>query len=334
MTVNRRDLLAAGIVTAGIGAATGTAFAAPAPATGGRSVADFGVQPGMEAPQTAALQKAIDEITRSGHPVFIPAGHYATAALKLPAGCAITGPGIAAVLHAKGGGAVFEAQFPGAGGLSLSGLAIDGGATGKAGTSGQPLVAAVGAAVSLSQLRLTNAAGPALRLDKCSGFLQSLVIDGARGAGVWASDAGALTVTGCQVASCQGDGLKISGGQAPAALIISQNHITGCGGAGLAVEGSAVVNGNFVSRARYGLRLGGGGDDGYILATGNLARECSVGIAVTASGETIVVSINVINGAKEGAIRAFDGDRLTGPDLMRQSAESFLNLTVAGNIVR
>ena len=333
MTFSRRGFLTAGIVTAGV--AGGAASAEAAPLTGGgRSVTDFGVQPGIEAAQTAALQKAIDEIARGGHPVFFPAGHYTTGTLKIPGGCAIAGPGSAAVLHAKDAETVFETQGGAtAAPLTLSGLAIDGGAAGKARGPGRPLVTVSAANVTLFHLRLTNAAGSALRLEKCTGFLQNIAVEGARGAGLWASDAGALTITGCHIAACQTEGIKVSGGKAPAGSLIGQNQITGCGGAGLAVEGSAVVTGNFVSRSRFGLRLGGGGD-GHIMATGNLLRECGVGIAVTASGETLLVSINLINEPKEGAIRAFDGDRLVGPDLVRQSAEAYLNLIVAGNVVR
>jgi hypothetical protein len=42
----------------------------------------------------------------------------------------------------------------------------------------------------------------------------------------------------------------------------------------------------------------------------------------------------MIKGAKDGAIRVFDGDKLVGSDLAQKSAESYLNLTVAGNVVR
>ncbi len=333
MTFSRRGFLAAGIVTAGAGAAGTAAAAETAALAGGRSVTDFGVQTGLEAVQTAALQKAIYEISRSGHPVFFPGGHYATGTLKLPAGCALAGPGGAAVLHAKGAGTVFQAELPAATGIVLSGLTVDGGAAVSSGNPSEPLVSLAGADVTLVHLRLMNAPGSALRLERCTGFLQNVTVAGARGAGLLASGAGALTVTGCDVSACQAEGIKASGERPAGSLVLSENQITACSGAGLAVAGSAVVTSNSVSRSRFGLKLGGGGD-GHIMATGNLLRQCRIGIAVTASGETVLASINLINEPEEGAIRAFDGDALVGPDLARESAESYLNLTVAGNVVR
>jgi hypothetical protein len=83
-----------------------------------------------------------------------------------------------------------------------------------------------------------------------------------------------------------------------------------------------------------GLKLGSAKSSGGIIAQGNVLQDCRVGIGVTASGDDIFASLNMIKGAKDGAIRAFDGDKLVGPDLARESAESYLNLTVAGNVVR
>lgn len=329
MTFNRRGFLAAGVLTAGIAASPKSEAGV---AARGRSVTDFGVQPGLEAAQTTRLQEAIDEITRSGHAVFLPGGHYATGTLNLPAACTITGPGSAAVLHGKNGGTVFKADLPGST-ITLSGLAINGGATQRSGSSGRPLLALKGADVSLTHLRLMNAPGTAVQLQKCGGFLENLTVEGAGNAGLYASDTATLTVTGCQVSACRAEGMRVSSPVPRAGFAMSQNQVAACGGAGLAVDGSGVVTGNFVSQSRFGLRLGGGGG-GHIVATGNLLRGCKIGIAVTASGETVLASINLINEPEDGAIRAFDGDRLVGPDLALESAESYLNLTVAGNIVR
>ncbi len=330
MTFSRRGLLAAGILTTSIASSTKSEAGVPA---SGRSVTDFGVQPGLEAVQTDKLQKAIDEITRSGHAVFLPGGHYATGTLKLPADCTITAPASAAVLHGKDGATVFKAELPGHAAVTLSGLAIDGGAGVRRSSSGHSLLALKGANVSLAHLRLMNAPGTALHLQKCGGLLQNLTVEGTGGAGLIASDTDTLTVTGCHVSTCRADGMSVSSPAPRAGFAISQNQVAACGGAGLAVDGSGVVTGNLVSRSRFGLRLGGG-SGGHIVATGNLLRGCGIGIAVTASGETVLASINLINEPKDGAIRAFDGNRLVGPDLALESAEAYLNLTVAGNIVR
>lgn len=334
MAFDRREFLSAGMVTAGAGAGLGLLAgadhaAAAMPITSGRSVTDFGVVAGTEAPQTAALQKAIEEIARSGHPVFIPGGRYVTGALKLPAGCVIAGVPGATLLAAKDTDTVFEAAD---GVFTFSGLGIDGG-TGTAAKKGRALIVATASELNVIRCRLTNAPAHALRLEKCTGSLRGLEIEAAQAAGIWGTELGAFTISQCRVKGGRADGIRVASGKAPGAVAIAQNHIAGCQGAGIAVEGVGVVNGNFVSQARFGLKLGGGGD-GHIMASGNLVRECNVGIGVVSSGEMIFATLNLINAPREGGVRAFDGDKLLGPDLTRQSAEAYLNLTVAGNVVR
>lgn len=129
---------------------------------------------------------------------------------------------------------------------------------------------------------------------------------------------------GVSCVSAEGDG-----------LLIADNYISQCS-SGVSLKGSGVATGNFVSGVNhFGLSLGGSGDErGTISATGNTLIDCKTGIRVSASGETILASLNLIVRAKEGAIRAFDGDKLVGRDLARESAEMYLNLTVAGNVAR
>jgi hypothetical protein len=138
-----------------------------------------------------------------------------------------------------------------------------------------------------------------------------------------------LVAANCRFMNC---GTGIAASAVP--LSIAQCHFLNCA-VGVAASGSGVVTGNVVTRARsFGLKLGSAKGSGHILAQGNLLRDCRIGIGVSASGDDIMASLNMIAGAKEGAIRAFDGDKLVGPDLARQSAEAYLNLMVAGNVVR
>lgn len=334
MTFDRRGLLSAGMVTAGTGLGLGLLAAADqaavaAPLTGGRSVLEFGAQAGTDAPQTAALQKAIEEIAKSGHPIFIPGGRYVTGALKLPANCAITGVPGATMLLAKDTDTVFDATD---GVFSFSGLLVDG-ANGAPSKKGRALIAVTGGEVNVIRCSLKNAPAHALRLEKCAGALHGVEIEAAQGAGVWGDELAAFTVSQCRVNRSRAEGIRVASGRAPGGVVVAQNHVAGCQGAGIAVGGNAVVTGNFVSQARFGLKLGGGGD-GHIMASGNLMRECSVGIGVASSGEMIFATLNLINAPRDGGVRAFDGDKLLGPDLTRQSAEAYLNLTVAGNVVR
>ena len=70
--------------------------------------------------------------------------------------------------------------------------------------------------------------------------------------------------------------------------------------------------------------------------TGNVVRNSHIGIGVaTASGAgTALITDNLIDGAKDGAIRAMNGPNPTGPDLAQASAESFRNLAVYANVAR
>jgi hypothetical protein len=138
-----------------------------------------------------------------------------------------------------------------------------------------------------------------------------------------------MTVSGCRFAAVQGEAVKAEG-----AVSITANQVSRCS-TGIALGGNGIVNGNVVTGASaMGLRLGGSGEAGQIVATGNNIHDCAVGIGVSASGETLFASLNLITGAKNGAVRAFDGQKLLGPDLARESSEAYLNLTVAGNVAR
>jgi hypothetical protein len=139
-----------------------------------------------------------------------------------------------------------------------------------------------------------------------------------------------VSISGCDFGQC-GTGAAISDSNAAS---ITQNHFDKCG-IGVALTGDGIVNNNVVNGAKnYGLKLGSAEGSGSILAQGNLIRDCRVGIGVAPAGDDIFATLNAIHGAKEGAIRAFDGDNLVGPDLAMESAEAYLNLTLIGNVAR
>jgi hypothetical protein len=344
MTFDRRDFLSAGGLIAGAalggaamaGGMPSQAQAASATIIGGRSVGDFGVEPNSSKDQTAALQKAIDEISKSGHPVFIPGGSYLAGPVELPTTCTITG--VSGKTAFRSEGTVFTTQNLDA--IALSGLSF----SGSKNAAKQPDIPRIsfsgppgpfgGGWVSIQNCIFAVAPMPAISLSHCIGFVQSvsLAIE-AVGYGILATDAVALTIAHCLVEGSGSAGIKvISKKHSQYGVTITGNHVRGCGIA-IEVEGNAIVTGNQVAKSGFGLRLGGGGE-GHILASNNLIRECEVGIGVAASGETILASLNLINAPKNGGIRALDGDKLIGPDLTQKSAEAYLNLTLGGNVVR
>jgi uncharacterized secreted repeat protein (TIGR03808 family) len=331
MSLGRRGFLAGGSILAG-GGLLPVAEAAAAMPGDGRGIAEYGVDADGVGDQTAALQRAIDEISKSGHPVLIPAGRYLTGPLRIPARCAIAGGPGAMFVSARPGEPVFDASANEA--LHISGLVFDGAAQGKPRGQSRALIAIRGGTAHISGCRMLRCGGGAIAVEAGAGSLRGVEVEGSYGAAIQIAKARGFSVTACDIASAEGEGIRAaSGGETDGVLLIG-NRIGGCA-TGIALAGSGVANGNFISGATVtGLRLGSGGIEGQIVATGNNIRDCAVGIGVAAGGETIFASLNLITGARDGAIRAFDGQILVGPDLARESAEAYLNLTVAGNVAR
>jgi hypothetical protein len=288
------------------------------------------VVPNLGRDQTAALQKAIDTISGGEHAVLLPGGSFQVGKLTLPSKCTLIGQPGMTVLTVEG--------------VSSAGPKTASGVTVLSGIAFKPLSGNAGALVDInsgivrvSQCTITTISGAGrvgLKIVAASVSLQGLHIGGFAevGASIDLSPAPeqfGLVASDCRFWDC---GTGIAASMAP--LSITQNHFLNCG-VGLAATGSGVVAGNVVTKARnFGLKLGSGKGDGHILAQGNVLRGCRIGIGVSSSGDDIMASLNLITGAKDGSIRAFDGDKLVGPDLARQSAEAYLNLMVAGNVAR
>jgi hypothetical protein len=325
MAIGRRGFLMAGSAAAGAGMLPANAAAQAEAISGGRSVVDFGVDPGSGADQTEALQKAIDEIAKTGAPVFLPAGTYNANALSLRAGNATIG-GVAGATKLRVRHFSVEISGEPRGSLSVSGLVLEGPSDG----------AKAQLAVSNAYIRMTNciflggsAEGGAVSLENCYGTIDACALLWYPGAGIMARNA-PISISGCEFGQC-GTGIDISNSQG---ALNTQNRFEKCG-TGIVLTGDGIVNNNIVTGAKdYGLKLGSAEGSGSILAQGNLIRDCRVGIGVAPAGDDVFATLNAIHGAKEGAIRAFDGDNLVGPDLAMESAEAYLNLTLIGNIAR
>src|SRR5579884_1153721 len=92
-SVDRRAFMAqAAMAAAFFGESAGRAEAAPAPFEGfWKSLADFGVVPGSDKDQSAAMQKALDELASSGQPAFLPPGRYRISGVRLGSRSALFG---------------------------------------------------------------------------------------------------------------------------------------------------------------------------------------------------------------------------------------------------
>jgi uncharacterized secreted repeat protein (TIGR03808 family) len=108
-------------------------------------------------------------------------------------------------------------------------------------------------------------------------------------------------------------------------------------GIGIAVEADTVVSGNVIEGSpAFGVMIGWGPYLRDVNVTDNLIRNAHIGIGVStdpAAGAALITG-NLISGAKDGAIRAISGATPVGPDLVKESPESYRNLAVHANIAR
>ncbi len=109
------------------------------------------------------------------------------------------------------------------------------------------------------------------------------------------------------------------------------------GGDGIFVEGDAAVAGNVTDRCeKVGLQLGWGPSLRDVTATGNVIRDCGVGveISVAPGAGQAMLSGNMISGARNGAIVGMRWhERATG-DLARTGAKDWPTIRLAENSVR
>ncbi len=107
------------------------------------------------------------------------------------------------------------------------------------------------------------------------------------------------------------------------------------GGTGIWVEADAAVSGNTVEGApRMGLLLGWGPYLRTIAATGNVLRQCGIGIGVSAVEKPgkVLISGNMIAGATNGAIRGMAWTRPSTPDLLQKGAPLPAHIRLRGNM--
>ncbi len=150
------------------------------------------------------------------------------------------------------------------------------------------------------------------------------------GAGLVARECRNLTVADCQVLSSGGDGLVCSG----TGLLVTGNRASACAKSAIWVEGDGMVTGNLIGGpGQFGLRLGGALRLGTMTVINNLIAGTEAGIGVTSSDAGYaLIAMNMITGAKNGGIRALDGDAIIGKDLTRGGSEAFRALAIAANV--
>lgn len=108
------------------------------------------------------------------------------------------------------------------------------------------------------------------------------------------------------------------------------------GGLGIHVEAEAVVSGNVIEEASdIGISLGWSWGMRNLNATGNIIRDCKVGIGVSLvpKERNVVVANNVISGASAGAVVGTEYGKTVTGDLTRAADRRAAGVRVEGNAV-
>jgi hypothetical protein len=355
MTIDRRGFLANAASAVAVMALTRRAAADDR----GRSVTDFGVEPNAERDQRAALRNAIHEISAAGEAVYIPAGLYLVKSqIELPRKCILKGePGRTVLSPTKTGGVILSS--PENESLQISGLVLDGkAAKGDCERNSLGLAIVQGGTVAVRENEFRNISAAAIQAWGISGIFTLNRFYNCNGGALVAGYARSLLIRQCRFEDCGSCGLPHAASiQADGDDVqIVDNVVSRCW-VGIGMTGRGEITGNTIEYANgWGVKLGGeairpdasmlpkaltegpGGADEKrhgVVVTANTISDCDVGIAVASAGPgKAVISGNTIVGAKNGAIRAFDGDKLVGPDLTQASAQDYKNLSIADNVVR
>ncbi len=307
MTLNRRGILTAGMAI-GAGSLALAAESTPARAEDARgiNVIDFGAKPGSSADQSTAIQRAIDAAAQSHGAVVFPPGIYPVKNRLVAAASVVLcgpGPGGRAALVAGGSEPLLESG----GGVTLWGLTLAG-----QGQAGAVLVSLKGAhPIAVENCLFVNWSGVGLAVERAGGS--------------------SLHIAGCRFEMRTAVALRIGDEAAGTPAQIIGNQFTGCG---MQIGGDAVINGNVVNLAPdAGIKLGGAKILGQLLCSSNMIANSRVGIGVCVEGGGYaMMSMNMIKGAKDGGIRAFDGAKPVGPDLAMTRSEAFRHLALYGNV--
>jgi uncharacterized secreted repeat protein (TIGR03808 family) len=107
-------------------------------------------------------------------------------------------------------------------------------------------------------------------------------------------------------------------------------------GGGIAAEADTNISGNTIENAKdVGLSLGWGPYCRDLTATGNLIRECGVGIKVSMAegARPVLIANNMISGSREAAVLGMDHEKPVTGDLAAPGAEVPERVKLSGNLV-
>lgn len=239
---------------------------------------DLGLVPNASDDQTAQFQNAVNRAVERGRALFLPAGTYPVANLRLPSGTLIVGvPGRTRLVYQGGGGQLIKAE--GVSNIGLQGLTFDG-ANRSIGDFTEGLLHFVGIRnLGIDNCDIAGSSKMGLVLDRCSGRVENSRIYGAAEAGIRSNEADGLAITGNTVTDCANGGIWI--------------HRWREG------EDGTIVSGNRIER--IGARYGGTGQFGNginvfrasgVLISNNRITDCAFSAIRSNTGSNVQIQGN------------------------------------------
>ncbi|WP_428650025.1 TIGR03808 family TAT-translocated repetitive protein [Roseibium sp.] len=250
--------------------------------------ADLGLVPNAANDQTTQFQNAVNRAVERGRALFLPAGTYPVANLRLPSGTLIVGvPGRTRLVYQGGGGQLIRAE--GVSNVGLTGITFDG-ANRSIGDFTEGLLHFIGVRnLSLDNCQIAGSAKTGLVLDRCSGRVENCLISGSAEAGMRSNEADGLAITGNTVTDCANGGIWV--------------HRWREG------EDGTIVSGNRVER--IGARYGGTGQFGNginvfrahgVIVSNNRVADCAFSAIRSNSGSNVQILGNSCMRSGETAI--------------------------------
>jgi uncharacterized secreted repeat protein (TIGR03808 family) len=287
MDLHRRELLRLTAATASAVAAT-SARAAPLPSALGIDAGQFGVRPGNPDDQSRALQRAIEEASRTRTPLALGPGVYRLGNIRLPSGAQLLGVRGATRLTLAEGASLLVAEN--ADEILLTGLVLDG--MRRRLPDGRGLLHVERArTIKISDCEFANAGGSAMRFVAVSG-----------------------AVMDCAITNCVSFALH-SLDAAAGGLLIARNTISGAGDNGIAVwrsntgEDGTIITDNRIDKVEN--RSGGSGQYGNavnvfraanVIVRGNRISDCAFTAVRGNAASNIAIEGNSISRVGEVAL--------------------------------
>jgi len=310
MDLNRRHLL--GVSVSGAAGALAVvpeaARAAALTSTLGRDVTQYGVRPGSPDDQTRALQRAIDEATRTQTPLALPPGIYRAGTLRLASGTQLVGVRGATKLVFNGGASMFLGE--GAGSIGLTGITLDGGSIPLPARRGL-IHCLSGRDIRITDCEISGSGGSAIWLEQVSGDVSGNIITRTAATAVVSFDARGLIVSRNSILGTNDNGIEIlRTAIGDDGTLVADNRIedikAGPGGSGQygnAINafraGNVIVRGNRIRNCDYSAVRGNSASN--IQITGNSVSDVrEVALYSEFSFEGAVIANNTVDGAALG----------------------------------